>query len=68
MELTVPDKSVKFRVPRLNRSPEIQAEVAEGGIFDRFLNFYKYRPEVAGDVISGEAIGYLGMDDRAKMC
>ena len=30
-------------------------------------NFDKCRPEVAGDVISGVALGYVSMDVRAKL-
>ena len=54
--LAAPDKFIKFPDPCLNGSPEIRPEAVGGGIFDRFTNFYKCRPEVAGDVISGRAI------------
>ena len=48
----IPDMSVKFRDPRLNRSPEIRPEAIGGGIFDRFSTLRKCRPEAAGDVMS----------------
>ena len=35
------------------------------GIYGRFLYFDKCRSEEAGDVISGVAVDYVGMDDRA---
>ena len=34
--------------------------------FRPFSNLDNCRPEEAGDVISGPAVGYLGMDDRVK--
>ena len=36
LSLTVTNKLVKFRNPRLNRSSEIRAEAVGGSIFDRF--------------------------------
>ena len=33
--------------------------------FQPFLNFDKCRPEAAGDVISGMALDYVGVDVRA---
>ena len=33
-----------------------------GGIFGRFSNFSKCRSQVAGEVISGPAVDYVGMD------
>ena len=50
----VSDKSVKF-CSRLNCSPEIRPEAVTSSIFDRFSNFEKCRPEVAGDAISDVA-------------
>ena len=35
------------------------------GIFGRFPNFDTCRSEVAGDVISGVAVDYVGLDVRA---
>ena len=64
--LTVPYKCVQFRDPRLNRSEERQPNSAVGGIFCRFSNFYKWRPKVAGDVMSGVALVYVGVDVCAK--
>ena len=49
----VPDKRVKFRDPRLNRSREIPPEAVEGGIFSTF-------------VISGVAVDNVGMYVRVK--
>ena len=36
------------------------------GIFCRFSNLDKCRPEAAGDVISGMALDYVGMGVRAS--
>ena len=63
---TVPDRWVKFRDPRLNHSGEIRPKAVGCCIFSRFSNFYKCRPEVAGDVISGVALEHVGMDVHAK--
>ena len=41
VRLAILDKCVKFRDPRVNRSPEILLEAVEGGIFDRFSNVHK---------------------------
>ena len=56
VRLTVPNKFVKFRDPRLNRSPEIRPEAVRGGILTAFVNLHKCRPEVAGDVIFGVTV------------
>ena len=48
----VPDKCMKFRDPRLNRSREILPEAVGGDIFDVFFRD-NFRPEVVRDVISG---------------
>ena len=56
VRLVDPDQCVKFRDPRLHRSPEIRPEAVGGGIFGHFWNFHKCRPEVAGDVISDTAV------------
>ena len=37
VRLAVPDKCLKFRDPRLNRSPEIRPEAVGGGIVDCFF-------------------------------
>ena len=66
VRLAVPEKCVKFRDPRLNCSPGIQPKAVGGGTFERFLNFHKCRPEVAGDVISRRSVESAGMDVRAK--
>ena len=47
------------------RATEIRHKAIESGNFDRFPNFDKCRSEVAGDVISGVAVDYVGMDVRA---
>ena len=47
----VPDKPIKFRNPRLNRSREIPPQAVGGGIFDGFRNIFP--PEVVSEVISG---------------
>ena len=54
--LTVADKCVTFRDPRSNRSGEIRLKAVGCGIFGRFSNFDKCRPEGAGDVTSGMAV------------
>ena len=51
--LNVPDKRLEFHDPHLNHSLEIRAK---DSTFDRFSNFVKCRPEVAGEVISGMAM------------
>ena len=66
VRLTLPDKCVNFRDLRLNRSSEIRPEAVGGGIFDRFCELYKCRPEVAGDVICGTAVDEVGTDVRAN--
>ena len=62
--LTVPDKCVKFRDPRLNGSREIRPKAVGCGIFGRFSNFSKCLPAVAGDVIFGVTSGYVSADAR----
>ena len=47
------------------RATKIRPETVGSGIFGRFPNFNKCRSEVAGDVISGVAVDYVGMDVRA---
>ena len=37
------------------------------GIFGRFSNLAKCRPEAAGDVISGTTLEYVGMDVHAAL-
>ena len=59
MGLTVLDECVKFRDPGLNHSGEIRPKAVGCGIFS---NFDKCLLETAGDVISGVALGYVGMD------
>ena len=64
VELTVPDES-----DRLNRSREIRPKKAVGcGIYYHFSNFDKCWPEAAGDIISGVASDYVGMDIHARIC
>ena len=41
---------------------KIRPKVVRSGIFARFPNFDKYLSEVAGDVICGMAVDYVGMD------
>ena len=65
MWLTIHHKCLQFCEPRLNRSEEIPRKVVGGGIFGRFFNFDKCRLEVAGDVIAGAALVYVGMDVHA---
>ena len=36
------------------------------GIFGHFSNFDKCRPEVAGEVVSGTALDYVGLDVPVK--
>ena len=57
---------VQFRDHRLNRSEEIRLKSVAGGIFGRFSNFDNCRPEVAGDVMSGAALVYVGVDVPTK--
>ena len=66
MWLTVPDEFVKFRDPCLNRSAEIRPEAVGFGIFCRFSNFDKCRPEAASDVISSTFVGSVVLDKCAK--
>ena len=47
------------------RATKIRLKAVGSGIFGRFPNFAKRRSEVAGDVISGVAVDYVGMDVRA---
>ena len=47
------------------RTTKIRPKADGSGIFRRFPTLDKCRPEVAGDVISGVAVGYVGMDVRA---
>ena len=47
------------------RVTKIRPKAVGSGIFCRFPNFDKCRPEVAGDVISGVAVDYVGIDVRA---
>ena len=44
---------------------EIRPKAVGGGIFGRFSNIDECRSEVAGDVISGMAVDYVGLDVRA---
>ena len=64
--LDVPDKSVNFRDPCLNRSSEIQLETVTDGTFDVFSKCHKCRPEEAGDVIYGAAEDWVDTDVRVK--
>ena len=65
-----PDSHVKFGDPRgtswwgriKRRATKIQPKAVGSGIFGRYPNFDQYRSEVAGDVISGVAIDYVGVD------
>ena len=59
--LTVPDKGVKFRFPRLNSSGEIRPKAV-----GRFSDFGKRRLEVVGDIIPRAALVYVSMDVFAK--
>ena len=63
----VPDKCIQFRDPRLNSSGEIQPKAVGCGIFFRFSNVDNCRAELTGDVISGKALEYLGLDVLAKL-
>ena len=47
------------------RATKIRPKAVGSGIFGRFPNFDKFRPEVAGEVVSGVAIEYVVMDVRA---
>ena len=44
------------------RAAKIRPRAVGGGVFGRFSNIDKYRSEVAGDIISGAAIDYVGTD------
>ena len=44
------------------RATKIRPKAVACGIFGRFANFDKFRPEGFGDVISGAAVGYFGAD------
>ena len=59
-------KCEQFSDPRLNHSEEIRPKAVGGGIFGRFSNFDKCRPEATSDVISGARLKYVDMDVRAK--
>ena len=59
---TVPDKRVKFRDPKLNRSGEIRPKAVGCSILGIFSNFDKCRLEAAGDVISGVALDKAGVN------
>ena len=67
MRLAVSDEFVKFRDPRLNRSGEILPKAVGCGIFDRFSNCDKCRPEEAADVIFGIALDYFSADVAANV-
>ena len=54
---TVPDNVVNYRDPGLNRSREHRLQVVGDGTFH--VNF---RPEIAGDVISGAVLEKIGVD------
>ena len=45
---------------------KIRPKAVGGGMFGHFSNFGKCQSEVAGDVISGVAIDYVGADVRAS--
>ena len=47
------------------RATKIRPKAVAGGILGRFANFDKCRAEEAGDVISGVAADYVGMDVHA---
>ena len=47
------------------RTTKIRRKAVGGGIFGRFANFDKCRPEVAGDLISDVAVDWVVMDVRA---
>ena len=64
--LSVPQKCVKFRDTRSNHSGESLPKAVACGIFGRSSNFDKCQPEVAGNVISGVAVDFVGSDVRAK--
>ena len=55
----VHDTPIKFRDLCLNR---IRPEAVAGGIFDRCLNFDKYQPEVASDVVFGVVVESTDME------
>ena len=65
MKSIVPNKPVKFREPRLNRSREIPLEAVRCGIFDGFFRV-NFRPEVVSDVISSVVLDSNGMKVRVK--
>ena len=48
-------------------SQEIRPKAVGCGIFGRFSNISKCRPELPGDVISSAALGYVGLDVCAKL-
>ena len=50
------------------RATQIRPKAVESGIFSHFPNFDKCRSQVAGDVISGVVVDYVGMDGRATFC
>ena len=43
------------------RATEIRPTAVESGIFGRFPNFDKCRSEVAGNIIYGLAVDYVGL-------
>ena len=47
------------------RATQIRPKAVGSDIFGRFSNFDKCRLEVDGDVISGVAVEYVGVDVRA---
>ena len=59
-------KRVKFHYPSLSHSPEIPPEAFRGGQIDCFFS-YNFRPEVGNDVISGMAVGNVGVDGPIKL-
>ena len=65
MGLTVPDKVVKFRGPRLNCSEESRPKAIGDGIFDSFFRD-NFLPEVASGLISGVAVEFVGVDLNVK--
>ena len=66
VRLAVPNKFVKFRDPRLHRSPEIGPEVVGGGIFGRFSNIDDFRPKVDSDTMSGAFVEQTGVAVRIR--
>ena len=50
-----------------HRATGIRPKAVGSGIFSRFPNFDKCQSEEPGDVISGVAVEYVGMDVRATL-